>query len=200
MDLSNQRATRYLAYMLIAAVVTQTVYTVLYLQYPDVPRGLIWGFESVLFLLIAAVALVPMVKNGKFTFGFAAIGVSAVLNFLQVGIGATMFGAFRDGATAVEGTAPMAAGVVAFSFFIYNGAKVLLGLAAVRFGKGCMDAGGKTIGGLTVAVGAIAAVANAASMIEGRGVFGELPIAGGSGVLATLLLAVVLLGLSKDEG
>lgn len=46
-------------------------------------------------------------------------------------------------------------------------------------------------------IGGIAFVNNTLSMALGRG-FTEIPIAGGSGVLATILLAVCLFGASDD--
>ena len=48
-------------------------------------------------------------------------------------------------------------------------------------------------------VGLVALVSNAASMAAGRDVFGELPLAGSSGVLATVLLALCLLALPDSE-
>ena len=110
-----------------------------------------------------------------------------------------MFGPFREAAGGVEALAPAASGVVAFSFMVYNAAKVLLALAALVFGMAKLSAGSKALGGLTAAVGVIALVTNAASMAAGRAVFGELPLAGASGVLATVLLAVCLMGVAKED-
>jgi hypothetical protein len=76
---------------------------------------------------------------------------------------------------------------------VYNAAKVLLALALMVFGLARLNTGSKLLGGASVLVGLVALASNAASMGAGRDVFGELPLAGGSGVLATLLLAVCLL-------
>ena len=88
---------------------------------------------------------------------------------------------------------------MAFSFMVYNAAKVLLAIAAIVFGLARTGVGGRVIGGLTAVAGVIALVSNALSMALGRGFSGELPIAGGSGVLATVLLAVCLLGAARED-
>lgn len=95
--------------------------------------------------------------------------------------------------------AGVASAVVAFSFFIYNSAKMLLGLAAVVFGMAKMSAGSKTLGGATALVGTVAFVANTLVMMFGLDGFFPSPIAGGSGVLATLLLALCLFGAASEE-
>ena len=95
--------------------------------------------------------------------------------------------------------APLIGAVVAFSFLIYNAAKVLLGLAALVFGLAKMNGGSKTLGGLTAAVGAVAMLANAIMVIFGRDAFLPPPVAGASGVVATVLLALCVMTLSHDE-
>ena len=119
----------------------------------------------------------------------------AVLNVVQVGVGLTLFAPFFKAAGSVEALAPVAGAIVAFSFMVYNGAKVLLSLALIVFALARSKDGGRLLGGISAAVGVIAFFANAASMAAGRSVFGELPLAGGSGVLATVLLGVLLLTL-----
>ena len=111
----------------------------------------------------------------------------------------TLFGPFFEAADAVPELAPVAGAIVAYSFMVYNAAKVLLALAAIVFGMSKMNAGSKALGGLTAAVGAVAVISNALSLAMGRDFSGELPIAGGSGVLATILLAVCLFGLRSDD-
>ena len=59
--------------------------------------------------------------------------------------------------------------------------------------------GSKALGGLTALVGVIAFASNMLSMAMGRDFSGDLPIAGGSGVLATVLLGVCLLTLAKED-
>ncbi len=192
MEYTFRRTVQIVAFLLFTAAVTQGVYTVLYLAAPDVPRLLLWGLEGVIFTLLAAFAGTALVEAKRCTLGFSAIAMSAVLNVVQVGVGLTMFGPFRDAAEQVPALAPAAGAVVAFSFMVYNAAKMLLGLAALVFGMAKMNAGGRALGGLTALVGVIALVSNALSMAFGRGFSGELPIAGASGVLATVLLALCL--------
>ncbi|WP_298469174.1 thiamine biosynthesis protein ThiC [uncultured Erythrobacter sp.] len=205
MEFTLKRTVQIVAVLLILAAVTQAVYTGFYVAREsgiDVeapPRQLLWGSEGLIFTLLAAFAGSALVAAKRYTLGFSAIAMSAVLNVVQVGVGLTMFGPFFEAAGEVEGLAPAAGAVVAFSFMVYNAAKILLGLAAVVFGMACTQAGGKVIGWLTVAVGAVAMVANAGSMAMGRDFLGELPLAGGSGVLATVLLAVCLLGVAKGD-
>lgn len=199
MEFSLKRTVQIIAFLLLAAAVTQAIYTALHAAEVAVPRQLLWGLEGLIFVLTAAFAGSALADSKRYSLGYSAIAMSAVLNVVQVGIGLTMFGPFREVATAIEATAPAAGAVVAFSFMVYNAAKVLLALAAIVFGMACLQAGGKVIGRLTALVGAIALVANTLSMAMGRGFSGELPIAGGTGVLATLLLAVCLFGIPTEQ-
>ncbi|MEM9842489.1 MAG: thiamine biosynthesis protein ThiC, partial [Pseudomonadota bacterium] len=57
--------------------------------------------------------------------------------------------------------------------------------------------GGKGLGSLTALIGVIAMFANTLVMMFGRDGFLPSPIAGASGVLATLLLAICLFSLRK---
>jgi hypothetical protein len=200
MEFTFKRTAQITAALLLIAAVTQAVYTALYVAEADVPRQLLWGSESVLFVLMAAFAGSAMVQTNKLHLGWAAIAMASVLNVVQVGIGLTQFGPFFEAAGNVEGLEPAAMSVVAYSFMVYNGAKALLALAAIVFGMAALNAGSKALGGVTALVGAVAFIANNLSMAMGRDFSGELPIAGGSGVLATILLALVLFGQDNDEG
>lgn len=82
---------------------------------------------------------------------------------------------------------------------IYFAAKLLLGLAALIFGLASVNAGDKKLGGVTVLVGVIAMLANGILVMFGRDGFLPSPVAGGSGVLATLLLAVCLISLARKD-
>ena len=135
----------------------------------------------------------------RYTLGVSAIAFSAVLNVVQVGVGLTQFAPFREAAAANPDLGGVAFSVVAFSFFGYNAAKILLGLAAIVFGMAKSKEGGKMLGGLTVLVGAVAFVANTLVMMFGLNGFLPSPVAGGSGVVATLLLALCLLSLKNDD-
>jgi len=197
MEFTLKRNVQIIAAMLIAAALLQVAYTALYITQPEMDRLFLWSLEAVLFTVLAAFAGSALVQSKRYTLGFAAITMSAVVNIVQVGVGLTMFAPFRDVAMANEAFAPAAGAVVAFSFMVYNAAKVLLALAAIVFGMGKMNYGSKALGGLTVLVGVIAFVANALSMALGRGFSGDLPIAGGSGVIATVLLALCLSSTAK---
>ncbi len=205
MEFTLKRTITIVAILLLIAAVTQAVYTALFIAQSEgmidfgPPRQLLWGSESVLFVLLAAFAGSAMLQTTKFHLGWVAIAFAAVLNVVQVGIGLTQFGPFFEAAGNVEGLQPAALSVVAYSFMVYNAAKVLIAMAAIVFGRAVLNGGSKALGGLTVFVGAVAFIANNLSMAMGRDFSGELPLAGGSGVLATLLLAVCLLTLSSDE-
>ena len=199
MLISNQRTVTIVAALLLVAAITQSIYTALYLTMPELSRAPLWGIEGIVFTLMAAFAGSALVQAKRLHLGWSAIAAAAVLNVVQVSVGLTMFGPFGDAAKADPAFAPLIVAVVAFSFMMYNAAKVLLALAAIVFGLARMSAGGKALGGLTAAVGVVALGANALSLAAGRDVLGDLPLAGGSGVLATLLLAVSLFALPADE-
>lgn len=199
MEFTPKRTVHIIAALLIIAAITQAVYTALYIAEADVPRQLLWGSEGLLFVLLAAFAGSALVQAKRYSLGFSAILVAATLNVVQVSVGLTMFGPFGEAAGNVEGVAPAASAVVAFSFMVYNAAKILLGLAALVFGMAKMADGAKALGGLTALVGVVAMVSNALSMAMGRDVLGELPLAGGSGVLATILLALCLFNYAGND-
>lgn len=190
MEISLKRTVQVIAILLLAAAATQAIYTALYLSGGDVPRQLLWGSEALIFVLLAAFAGSALAGAGRYGLGFSAIMIAATLNLVQVGVGLTMFGPFGEFAAGTEAFGPAAGAVVSFSFMVYNASKILLGLAAIVFGMAKLNGGSKILGGLTAAAGVVAMIANAASMTVGRDVFGELPLAGGSGVVATVLLAL----------
>lgn len=199
MPTTNQRTVTIVAALLLVATITQSIYTALFLTMPELSRAPLWGIEGIVFTLMAAFAGAALAQAKRLHLGWSAIAAAAVLNVVQVSVGLTMFGPFGDAAKADPAFAPLIGAVVAFSFMMYNAAKVLLALAAIVFGLARMSAGGKALGGLTAAVGVVAVGANALSLAAGRDVLGDLPLAGGSGVLATLLLAVSLFTLPADE-
>ncbi|MFM9853722.1 MAG: thiamine biosynthesis protein ThiC [Sphingomonadaceae bacterium] len=199
MEFSHYRTVRIIATLLIIAAITQSIYTALYIAKVDVPRQLLWGSEGVIFAILAALAGAAMVRSKALTLAFSAIAFSAALNVVQVGVGLTLFGPFGEAADAVPALAPTASAIVGFSFFVYNAAKLMLGLAALVAGLRLSGRGGKLLGGATALVGGIALIANAASVVGGTKIFAGIPLAGGSGVLATLLLALSLLRLAKED-
>ncbi len=199
MDFTFKRSAKIAAGLLLLAALTQAVYTGFYAAGMTPPRQLLWGGEGLLFTVLAAFAGAALAQATRSHFVWSAITASAVLNVVQVGVGLTMFGPFREVAEAAPETAPLAGSIVAFSFMVYNAAKALLALALIALALDRLSAGAKALGGLSALIGAIAFVSNALSMALGRDFSGELPIAGGSGVLATVLLAVCLLGVGSDE-
>lgn len=199
MPFSHVSTVRATAVLLLLGAITQSIYTALYSAGMEVPRTLLWGTEGMVFVLMAAFAGAALAQARMGHLGWSAITAAAVLNVVQVGVGLTLFAPFGEVAKAEPALAPLAGAVVALSFMIYNAAKVLLALAAIDFGRGRMRAGGRVLGGLTAFVGLVALISNALSMAMGRTVLGDLPLAGGSGVLATLLLAACLFTASGDD-
>ena len=200
MELTQSKTIKIVAVLLLLSAITQPIYTALFLGAPDFAgRQNIWVLEGLLFVFLAAFTGSALVMAKRHTLGFSALAFGAILNVVQVAMGYTLFRPFNQAAGANEELAGIAFAIVALAFFIYNAAKILIGLAAVVFGMASSNEGRKLLGGLTTLVGAVAIVANAIVLILGiRGGFPS-PIAGGSGVAATLLLAICLLQLNKDD-
>ncbi len=199
MEFTLKRTVQFTAYLLLVLAVTQALYTALYIAEVSVPRQLLWGSEVLLFTILAAFAGAAIVQAKNYHLGWSAIAFSAVLNVVQVSVGLTMFGPFREAASQVDGLAPAAGAVVAYSFAVYYAAKFLLGFAALIFGVAKMSMGAKALGGLTALVGVVAMFANAILIVFGRDGFLPSPVAGGSGVVATLLLAICLMSIVRDD-
>jgi hypothetical protein len=194
------RTVQVTTYLLLILAITQAIYTTLYIAEVSIPRQLLWGLEGFLFTILIAFAGAAMVQAKNYQVGWSAIAFSAVLNVVQVSIGITMFGPFREAASQLETLEPLAGAVIALSFMIYYAAKLLLGFAALIFGIAKMSSGSKTLGGLTVLVGVVAMLANAILIMFGRDAFLPSAVAGGTGVLATFLLALCLSSTErKDE-
>ena len=186
--------------LLLLVVLTQTVYTGLYFLEVAVPRRLLWGTEGFLFVVMAACAGSALAQADRQHLAWSAITAAAVLNVVQVAVGLTMFDPFFEAAGDLEGLAPAARAVVAFSFMVYNAAKVLLALALIVFAWARLTSGSQLLGGAGALVGLVALASNTASMAAGRDVFGEMLVAGATGVMATALLAVCLLTLPDAAG
>ena len=199
MELTQSNTVKAVAILLLLTVITQPIYTALFIGAPDVSRNFIWGLEGIVFTLLAAFAGSALVMAKRYTLGFSAIAFGAVLYVVQVGVGFTQFGPFNMAAQANAELGAIAFAVVSFAFFVYNAAKVLLGLAAVVFGMAKVKEGSKLLGNLTVLVGVVAIVANALVMLFGLRGFVPSPVAGASGVLATLLVAICLISISKED-
>lgn len=199
MEFTNIRTVQITSYLLLALAVTQALYTTLYIAEVNIPRQLLWGIEGFLFTMLTAFAGAAMVQAKNYQVGWSAIAFSAVLNVVQVSIGLTMFGPLREAASQLEALGPVAGAVVSLSFMIYYAAKLLLGFAALIFGIAKMSGGAKALGGLTALVGVVAIFANAISIVFGRDAFLSSSVAGGSGVVATLLLALCLMSIVRED-
>lgn len=202
MEMTFDRTVKFTAILLLLAALSQPIYTALYIAAPEIDRSPIWSIEALLFVIMAALAGSALVQAKRLHLGWSAIAMASVLNVIQVGVGLTQFGPFREVAEATPDVAPLAGSIVAFSFFGYNAAKVLLGLAALVFGMAKMAQGSKALGGLTAFVGVVAMISNAVVMGFGLSMSvtgGGLMPSGASGVAATVLLAVCLLGLSNED-
>ena len=195
MEFTQNRNIKYIAALLFLTVASQAIYTLLYLE-TDLPRRWLWSLEGLLFVLLAAIGGAAMVQAKDHALGYSAIFASALLNLIQVGIGLTQFGPFREVSQSVEAIAPAAGSVVALSFFIYNAAKILLGIAAIVFGTAISQAGSAGLGKLTVFLGFAAIVTNSIVMMFGR--IKDFP-SGGIGVIATLFLAICFLKLRSED-
>ncbi len=187
------------ASLLLVLAITQAIFTALYSAEISFSRQFAWGLEALVFTVLVAFAGAAMVQAKNSQLGWSAIAFSAVLNIVQVSIGLTLFSSFGKVAGAVEGAQPLIGGVVALSFMIYYAAKVLLGLAAVVFGMTSIAKGGKAIGGLTALAGVVAMFANGILITFGRDGFLPSGVAGASGMIATLLLAVCLISLYRKK-
>jgi len=200
MEFTQSRTVKVTALLLLIAAITQIIYTGLYQYAPEVNRKWLWGLEGLIFVLIAAFAGAAMSGSKRYKLVFSAIAFSAVLNVIQVGVGLTQFGVFSKAVEVVPELKSAGFSVVAFSFFGYNAAKILLGLAAVVIGLSKLGSSSKALGGLTVLVGLIAFITNAVVMMFGiNNGFIPRPLAGGTGVLATLLLAICLFGVPRED-
>ena len=199
MEFTHKRTTLITASLLLVLALTQAVFTALYSAEISFSRQYAWGLEAVVFTLLVALAGSAMVQAQNAQLGWSAITFSAILNIVQVSIGLTLFSTFGKVAGAVEGAQPLIGGVVSLSFMIYYAAKLLLGLAALVFGLSFIAKGGKAIGGLTALAGGVAMLANAILIIFGRDGFLPSAVAGASGMIATLLLAICLISLNRKQ-
>ena len=197
MEFTNKRTTLITASLLLVLALTQAVFTALYSAEISFSRQYAWGLEAVVFTLLVAFAGSAMVQAQNAQLGWSAITFSAILNIVQVSIGLTLFSTFGKVAGAVEGAQPLIGGVVSLSFMIYYAAKLLLGLAALVFGLSFIAKGGKVIGGLTALAGGVAMLANGILITFGRDGFLPSAVAGASGMIATLLLAICLISLYR---
>ena len=201
MEFTQQRTLKITAGLLLLAAISQPIYTILYQYAKEVDRSFLWKAEAIIFVLLCAFAGAAMVLTKRYALVFSAIAFAAVLNVVQVGIGLVQFKPFFGAVGENPELAGIAGSVGALSFFIYNGAKMLLGLAALVMGMDMMKNGAKSLGALTALIGVIALIANAIAMVMGRSALPEAvtAAAGGSGVVATALLALCIFGAARKD-
>lgn len=199
MEFTHTRTVKVVALLLLLTALTQAVYTALYLNAPEIERKIIWGLEGVIFPLLAGFAGAALATDRRYALVFSAIAFSAVFNLIQVGIGLTQFGPFGGAASGGAEFGAIAGGVFGLSFFVYNAAKVLLGLAALICGMTRMNDGAKALGGLTALVGTVALATNALVIILDMSGTTLSRVAGGSGVVTAILLALCLFSLKSDD-
>ncbi len=199
MEFTQSRTVKIIAALLLLLAISQPIYTALFIGAPEFDRQFLWRLEGIIFVLLASFSASALVMVRHHALGFSAIALSAILKLLAVGLGLTQFGPFSAAAELNTDLSDVSTSILAFSFFCYNSGNILLGLAAVLFGMSKMREGGRAVGGATVLVGAIAFVTNSLVMMFGFEGFFPSPIAGASGVLATVLLAVCLFSISRED-
>ncbi len=199
MDITQRSAAKTVALLLLLAAITQPIYTAFFIGAPEVDRRFLWRVEGLLFIVLACFAGAGMVLAKRYALGFSAIAIAAVLKLLAVGLGLTQFYPFSAAGEMNADLSEVATSIVAFSFFCYNSANVLLGLAAIVFGLAKWADRGRNIGAITAFVGIIALATNTIVMMFGFQGLLPSPVAGGSAVLTTALLAICLLGIRSDR-
>ena len=198
MHLSERSAARAVALLLLLAAITQPIYTAFFIGAPEIDRRFLWRVEGLLFILLACFAGAGLVIAKRYALGYSAIAFAAVFKLLAVGLGLTQFFPFNAAAEVNADLNEVATSIVAFSFFSYNSANVLLGLAAIVFGLAKWAERGRAIGAITTVFGIIALTTNTVVMMFGFQGLLPSPVAGASGVVAMVLLAVCLLGTKRD--
>ena len=199
MDITERSAARMVALLLLLAAITQPIYTAFFIGAPEIDRRFLWRVEGLLFILLACFAGAGLVLAKRYALGFSAIAFAAVFKLLAVGLGLTQFFPFNAAAEVNADLNEVATSVIALSFFSYNSANVLLGLAATVFGLAKWAERGRAIGAITTVVGIVALATNTVVMMFGFQGLLPSPVAGASGVMATVLLAVCLLGTVRDR-
>ena len=84
MQFNLKRNAQIVMALLLATVVTQAIFTVLFNTGIAGPRPFIWGLEVILFTVLAAFAGAALVQARNYHLGWSAIAFSAVLNVVQV--------------------------------------------------------------------------------------------------------------------
>ena len=198
MEITERSAARIAALLLLLTAITQPIYTAFFIGAPEMDRRFLWRLEGLLFILLACFGGAGLVLAKRHALGYSAIAFAAVFKLLAVGLGLTQFFPFNAAAEVNADLNEVATSVIALSFFSYNSANVMLGLAAIVFGLAKWAERGRAIGAITTVVGIVALATNTVVMMFGFQGLLPSPVAGASGVVATVLLAVCLLGTIRD--
>ena len=176
---------------LLATVATQIFYiTIVSGSENEMLRPLTWFTELFAFLLVTVASLALAAKRPDSAGIWAAIGVSGLLNLLQVGMGLSMF---RPAMEASEAVPQLFAAILAGAFFLYFLAKLVIGLVALALGLGLLrlDTGAAKAGGAVLGLSGLAAIAlNLLALVDAKA---WTFAAGGAGTAATALVAAALL-------
>ena len=159
-------------------------------------RPLTWFTELFAFAAVSIFALSISARRPEQSVLWVAIGVSGILNLLQVGMGLSMFAPAME---AGESEPQLFATVLAGAFFLYFLAKMILGAAALTAGAGLARNGtgwGKGLGVLAAIAGLGAIILNFLAMVDAKA--WTFP-AGGAGTAATALLALTLLWAERSR-
>ena len=176
---------------LLATVATQIFYiTIVSGSENEMLRPLTWFTELFAFLLVTVASLALAAKRPDSAGIWAAIGVSGLLNLLQVGMGLSMFSPAMEASEAVP---QLFAAILAGAFFLYFLAKLVIGLVALALGLGLLrrDTGAAKAGGAVLGLSGLAAIAlNLLALVDAKA---WTFAAGGAGTAATALVAAALL-------
>lgn len=187
MKLSARLTAFYAALCMIIVVFTQALYMINRSAELGIDPAFIWMVEAVAFLGMTVFALVTLVGRTGLQIAWAAIGIGALLNVIQVAMGMAMFGPLEDAGDAM---APAFQAVLAGAFFFYFAGKFLFGIAAVVLGWALFTGApsiGKMVGAMSVITGVAAVGFNLVAMAVGM----QFALsAGAAGTIATFMLAL----------
>lgn len=176
------RAAQVAAIALIVTVVTQLTYVTLGNLGIEPNRQLIWSLEVLAYLAVA-IAGFSMLPANPLVGGAVATG--GVLNTVQAGMGLVMF-------APLAGSGAVFSAVLAMAFLLYFAGKLAFALAAIAAGLDLQRGGNgaaRWVGVVALLAGLLALVCNTLAIALEADL---TQLAGGSGTLAALLLALVL--------
>lgn len=170
MVLTDRALCRAVAGALLLTVASQIFYIVVVANAgPEtVLRPLTWFTELFAFAFVAIAGSTLSARRPAEAMLWSTIGLSGVLNVLQVAMGLAMFAPAME---VRESVPQLFATVLAGAFFLYFLAKILLGAAGIVLGMEALRAEtgvGKTIGGLAIVAGLAAIFLNLLGMIDAK--------------------------------